>query len=78
MAQVSKKATGVPVSKIEEFEKWLEQKGAIILDCTNEWEELRFRLNGQVGIVYVNKKDRSSFVGEAAIQWELYKQSESF
>ena len=76
--QTSLKAVGVPLDKIKEFENWLSDKGAAFLPLTNEWEELRFNLEGKIGIVYISSKNKSSFVGEAATQWELYKQSEDF
>lgn len=47
--------------KLGKFREWLRQCGAELLKTTNEWEVLRFRANGQVGIIYTNKKGQWTY-----------------
>lgn len=58
------KATGEPV-KVEEFRAAAHEAGAEFLVPTNEWEVLRYRLEGAVGIFYRNAKGRVSLSGAA-------------
>lgn len=74
----SSRAHGVPIYKIDLFSQWLHKKGAEILKPTNDWEILRFRFETRLGIVYINAKERTAFVGEAVARWQEYKESEEF
>ena len=53
------------IEKVEEFKKWVEDHGAIILESNNEYEVLRFKTVNGVGIVYRNKYDKITPTGEA-------------
>lgn len=50
---------------VKRFRAALEEDGAEFLALTNEWEVLRYRLAGRIGIVYRNKKGRHTFTGAA-------------
>lgn len=52
--------------RIPEFIAWLESRGAEILAATNEWEVVRFKANGVVGIVYRKKTGSLSHQGIAS------------
>lgn len=51
--------------RLEEFRSALIGAGAEFLALTNEWELLRYRLEGKVGVIYFNKKGRASPSGPA-------------
>lgn len=51
------------------FEAFLTERGAQILQPTNEWEVLRFKTSQGVSIIYRNAKDGLTFTGEAAQAW---------
>lgn len=46
---------------IAAFQDTLIEQGAVILEPTSEWEVLRYKLDGKIGIVYRNKKGHHSF-----------------
>lgn len=45
---------------LDALRKELTEAGAEFLDLTNEWEVLRYRFGGKVGIVYRNKKGEAN------------------
>ncbi len=52
--------------KIKEFKKFLSDCGAEMLSPTNIYEVLRFKANGNTGIVYQNEAGIiTKFIGEA-------------
>jgi ribonuclease HI len=66
------KGTGEPV-KVEEFRAAITAAGAELLAPTNEWEVLRYRLEGKVGIFYRNAKGRVSLSGSAGQHYANWK-----
>lgn len=50
---------------LDELRKELTEAGAEFLDPSNEWEVLRYRYGGKVGIVYRNNKGRATPTGAA-------------
>lgn len=59
--------------KLEKFKDFLNQRGAEILEPTNELELLRFRTPQATSVVYKDKKGRISFFQEAEEAWNAYK-----
>jgi len=59
--------------KLEEFRAALSGAGAELLELTNEWEVIRYRLEGKVGIVYRNKKGRITPSGAAGTHHANWK-----
>ncbi|GJH31411.1 HNH endonuclease [Paraburkholderia hospita] len=62
----------------ESFEGFLNERGAEILQPTNEWELLRFRTSHGVSIIYCNKKDGLTLTGKAAEAWEAFRGAKSW
>ena len=54
------------------FEAFLIQRGAQILQPTNEWEVLRFRSIAGVSIIYRNAQDGLTFTGDSAEAWDAF------
>jgi 5-methylcytosine-specific restriction endonuclease McrA len=50
---------------ITKFVAWLSTNGAEVLAVTNEWEIVRFRANGDLGVIYKNKVGRLTFQGSS-------------
>jgi ribonuclease HI len=50
---------------LAELRAALEAAGAQFLELTNEWEVLRYRLTGKVGVIYRNKKGAATPTGAA-------------
>lgn len=42
--------------EVERFAKWLGDQGAELLGPTNEWEVLRFKIGGWIGILHCGKR----------------------
>lgn len=64
---------------VAKFKKWLIDRGAEILACTNEWELIRFKANGNLGIVYQNRTQYVSKVtGEAQKAIHCYTHKEPY
>ena len=51
--------------KSQQIKTWLTERGAEVLKPTNDYELLRFRTANCTSVVYVNKADHLSYVGEA-------------
>lgn len=47
------------------FTKWLKAKGAEMRNPTNEWEVLRYALDGTVSIIYKNKRGTLNYTGNS-------------
>lgn len=65
----------VSESYLKKLKKFIESNGAEMLVLTNPYEEVRFRANGMIGVIYRGKKGLS-FVGaaeEAAVCFENKK-----
>ncbi len=59
--------------KIERFKDFLVARGAEVLIPTNEYELVRFRVNGSgASIIYTGKRGES-FTGEALPAWEAFE-----
>lgn len=65
-------------AEMESFRSALVKAGAQILDPTNEWEWLRYRLLGKVGIVYLNKKGRISPSGASEAHHKNWRSGRPF
>lgn len=64
--------------KIKLFELFIENSGAEMLTTTNEWEILRFRANGETGVVYKNKLNHLTFVGQAQNALDSFLENKSY
>lgn len=62
----------------ESFEKFLDERGAQILQPTNEWELLRFRTDAGVSIVYCNRKAGLTLTGKAQDAWNAFRSAGSW
>lgn len=60
------------------FEEFLNQRGAQILQPTNEWEVLRFRSTAGVSIVYRNAQDGLTWTGDSADAWNAFAKGEAW
>lgn len=58
---------------LDALRKELTEAGAEFLDPTNEWEVLRYRYGGKVGIVYRNSKGRLTPTGAAGSHFEAIR-----
>lgn len=60
-------------SEIDRFKEWIAERGGEILIVTNEYEVVRYRGDGATSIIYTNKKNVMSFVGDANAAWLAFK-----
>ncbi|PYE13394.1 HNH endonuclease [Paraburkholderia silvatlantica] len=58
------------------FEVFLTERGAQILQPTNEWEVLRFRSQTGVSIIYRNAQDGITFTGDSADAWNAFSKGQ--
>lgn len=56
---------------LAKFVAWLKERGAEVVDGTNEWELLRFWANGKVHILFRNKSGRLTWTGETGLAWRM-------
>jgi hypothetical protein len=56
----------------ENFEAFLNARGAQILQPTNEWEVLRFRSSAGTSVIYRNAQEGITFTGESAKAWDTF------
>lgn len=56
------------------FKAWLTQRGAAVLDTTNEWEVLRFK-GQQTAVIYMDKSGRLSFTGGSKLALDAFKRN---
>lgn len=59
----------------EKFEAFLNERGAQILQPTNEWEVLRFKTKKGVSIIYKNARDGLTFTGESDAAWAAFQKN---
>jgi ribonuclease HI len=52
-----------------DFRRYLMEAGVAFVPVTNEYEVIRYRRNGQCGIVYRNAKGRITLTGDAEVMW---------
>lgn len=53
-------------AKLPQFRRWLTERGAEVLEPTNEWEVVRFRAGGDTCVIYRNKSHNLTYAGKAA------------
>lgn len=60
--------------KAENFKKWLIERGAELIEVTNEWEVVRFKTGKGVSILYRSKDGAKvcSAIGEAETAWHHF------
>lgn len=62
-------------SRRAKFEAFLVERGAQILQPTNEWEVLRFKTSRGTSIVYCNARGGITPTGESLKAWEAFEKS---
>jgi len=62
-------------SRRSKFEAFLVERGAQILQPTNEWEVLRFKTSRGTSIVYCNARGGITPTGESLKAWEAFEKS---
>lgn len=62
-------------SRRAKFEAFLTERGAQILQPTNEWEVLRFKTSRGTSIVYCNARGGVTPTGEAMKAWEAFEKN---
>lgn len=60
-------------SRRAKFEAFLVERGAQILQPTNEWEVLRFKTSRGTSIVYCNARGGVTPTGEATAAWDAFE-----
>lgn len=60
-------------SRRAKFEAFLTERGAQILQPTNEWEVLRFRTSRGTSVVYCNSKGGITPTGESLEAWTAFE-----
>jgi 5-methylcytosine-specific restriction endonuclease McrA len=63
------------IKKLPRFKTWLVERGAEVLEPTNEYEMVRFKTGKGTSVIYRKKSEASScsFIGEAETAWREYK-----
>lgn len=65
------------MTEIDAFKRYLERAGAEILAPTNMYEAVRFRENGNIGVIYQNKRfELTSFTGKNTL--EIFRKFKNF
>jgi 5-methylcytosine-specific restriction endonuclease McrA len=64
--------------ELERFKTFLVAAGAELLTTTNKWEVLRFKANGETGIVYKNKFGQFTYVHQAKDAYEAFSNKSSW
>ena len=57
----------------ERFVEFLNARGAQVLEPTNEWEVMRFMAGDQTCVIYKNKQNRLTFIGDAYNAFMAFK-----
>ncbi len=60
------------------FKTFIAANGGEVLTPTNPYEVVRFRGTGITSIIYKDKKESRTFVGEAWLVWEKWKKNETY
>lgn len=61
---------------IEQFTRWLSERGAEVLAPTNEWELVRFRGGGVTSIIYNSKTGSMTFTGQARVAYDAFSKND--
>ncbi len=61
------------ISELDNFERFLTKRGAVMQPLTNEWEVLRFKTVSGVSVIYKNKAGFLTFTGESLEAFKAYK-----
>lgn len=69
---------GSKMAKLEKFKTWLGKRGVVILDPTNEWEEVRFKTDNGTSVIYSNKRGVLTFTGESEAAYTAWKTGKSW
>lgn len=64
--------------KLAAFKAWIVSRGAELLQETNEYEVLRFRSGGSVGIIYRNGAGLLNFQGEAGRAYASFRNGQQW
>jgi hypothetical protein len=64
--------------EIFKFKEFLVNSGVEFLVTTSEWEVLRFRANGAIGVVYNNKRSDFTFVNEAQKAYDAFMNNREY
>lgn len=62
---------------LPKFKAWLVQRGAAVIETSNEWELLRFKAK-QTAVIYTNKSGRLAFTGGAKIALDAFGRNASW
>jgi hypothetical protein len=62
-------------SRREKFEAFLTERGAQILQPTNEWEVMRFKTSRGTSVVYCNAKGGITPTGESITAWAAFEKN---
>jgi hypothetical protein len=65
-------------SRRAKFEAFLTERGAQVLQPTNEWELLRFKTSRGTSVVYCNSKGGITPTGESITAWTAFEKSASW
>lgn len=57
------------------FEAFLTERGAQIMQPTNEWEVLRFKTSHGTSIIYCNLKGGLTMTGESVAAWNAFERN---
>ncbi|MBY0483472.1 hypothetical protein [Nitrosomonas sp.] len=58
---------------IPKFREWLSERGAQVLEPTNEWELIRFKSGQETSVIYKNKAGALTFVGISKEAFEKFR-----
>ncbi len=58
--------------KLDAFRAWLDERGAQLLEPTNEWEVLRYKTDVCTSIIYTSKRENLRFTGDAGVAWNAF------
>lgn len=69
---------GGKMVSLEKFKTWLGKRGVVILDPTNEWEEVRFKTDNGTSVIYSNKRGDLTFTGESEAAYDAWRAGKSW
>lgn len=64
--------------QLEKFKHYLNERGAVLQDPTNEWELVRFKTTSGVSIIYTNKRGDLTFTGESEKAYRMFKEGKKW
>tara|TARA_R110001632_G_scaffold75535_1_gene171911 strand:+ start:932 stop:1408 length:477 start_codon:yes stop_codon:yes gene_type:complete len=62
----------------DDFKSYLIENGVQILEPTNEWEVIRFEVNGNTSVIYKSNKGKLSYTGDSTEICQAYRNKEKF